>query len=57
MDAVEAGALVIVQDVRAELRRDGAARPVWMALAMDEDGLVQMKPQNLLLNLPLTGTH
>jgi hypothetical protein len=41
------------QDMRAELRRDGAARPVWLALAMDEEGLVQMKPQNLLLNLPL----
>jgi len=45
------------RDMRAELRHDGAARPVWLALAMDENGLVQMKPQNLLLNLPLTGTH
>ncbi|MDP3287083.1 MAG: DUF6352 family protein, partial [Methyloversatilis sp.] len=45
------------RDMRAELRRDGTARPVWLALAMDEDGLVRMKPQNLLLNLPLTGTH
>lgn len=44
-------------DVRAELRRDGAARPVWMALAMDDEGLVQMKPQNLLLNLPLAAPN
>ncbi|MBP9118200.1 MAG: hypothetical protein KBF58_08985 [Methyloversatilis sp.] len=45
------------QDVRSELLRDGEARPVWLALAMDEDGLVQMKPQNLLLNLPLAAAN
>ena len=44
-------------DMRAELRRDGEARPVWMALAMDDAGLVQMKPQNLLLNLPLAAVN
>jgi hypothetical protein len=37
------------RDMPSSLRRDGAARPVWLALAMDESGLVQMKPQNLLL--------
>ena len=45
------------QEMRAELRRDGGARPVWMALAMDEAGLVQMKSQNLLLNLPLAAAN
>lgn len=30
-----------------------APRPVWLALGMDEDGVVRMKPQNLPLNLPL----
>lgn len=28
-------------------------RPVYMGLAMDTEGIVRMKPQNLLLNLPL----
>ena len=37
----------------AEMRRDIAGRSVYLALAADEDGLVKMKPQNLLLNLPL----
>lgn len=37
----------------AELRPDIARRPVYMALAMDEENVVRMKPQNLLLNLPL----
>jgi len=34
------------------LRPDAAGRPVYLALAMDEDNVVRMKPQNLLLNLP-----
>ncbi len=37
----------------ADMRHDVAARPVYMALGMDEDNVVRMKPQNLLLNLPL----
>jgi hypothetical protein len=36
-------------DVRADL----AGRPVYVALSMDEENVVRMKPQNLLLNLPL----
>ena len=30
-----------------------AGKPVYLALAMDEQGVLQMKPQNLLFNLPL----
>jgi len=30
-----------------------AGRPVYLGLAMTEDGVVRMKPQNLLVNLPL----
>jgi hypothetical protein len=30
-----------------------AGRPVWLAMAMDADGRLKLKPQNLLLNLPL----
>jgi Family of unknown function (DUF6352) len=36
-----------------EMRSDVAGRPVYLALSMADDGVVHMKPQNLLLNLPL----
>jgi Family of unknown function (DUF6352) len=34
-------------------RPEVGGRPVYLALAMNEQNLVRMKPQNLLLNLPL----
>lgn len=37
----------------SEMRPDIAGRSVYLALAADEDDVVRMKPQNLLLNLPL----
>jgi hypothetical protein len=37
----------------ASMRPDIAGKPVYLALSMDENGVVRMKPQNLLLNLPL----
>jgi Family of unknown function (DUF6352) len=37
----------------AAMRPDIAGRTVYLALAADEAGVVRMKPQNLLLNLPL----
>jgi hypothetical protein len=37
----------------AAMRPDVAGRPVYLALAMDDSGVVRMKPQNLLVNLPL----
>jgi hypothetical protein len=37
----------------AEMRPDIAGRPVYLALAADENDIVRMKPQNLLINLPL----
>jgi len=36
-----------------EVRPEIGARPVWLILAMTEDGLVRMKPQNLIAGLPL----
>ena len=36
-------------DMRAAI----AGRPVYLAMAMDRDGRLKLKPQNLLLNLPL----
>jgi hypothetical protein len=36
-----------------DMRADIAGRPVYLALSMGEDGVVRMKPQNLLTNLPL----
>jgi hypothetical protein len=38
-----------LQDQDAEV----AGKPVYLALAMDADGALRMKPQNLLFNLPL----
>jgi uncharacterized protein DUF6352 len=40
----------------AAMRADVAGRPVYLALSMDEASVVRMKPQNLLLNLPLAQT-
>ncbi len=37
----------------AEMRADIAGRSVYLALSANEDEVVRMKPQNLLLNLPL----
>src|SRR5216117_3544010 len=37
----------------ASMRADLAGKPVYMALSMNENGVVRMNPQNLLLNLPL----
>ena len=37
----------------AAVRADVAGKPVYLALSMNENAVVRMKPQNLLLNLPL----
>ncbi len=37
----------------ADMRADIAGKPVYLALSMGEDEVVRMKPQNLLVNLPL----
>ncbi len=37
----------------ADMRPDLAGAPVWLGLAMAADGTLRLKPQNLLLNLPL----
>ena len=39
-----------------DLRPELAGRPVYLALACDENEVVRMKPQNLLVNLPLART-
>lgn len=36
-----------------EMRADVAGKPVYLGLAMTADGTLKLKPQNLLLNLPL----
>jgi hypothetical protein len=36
-----------------DMRRDIAGRPVYLGLSANADELVRMKPQNLLVNLPL----
>ncbi len=37
----------------AEMRADVAGRPVYLGMAMNTDGVLRLKPQNLLINLPL----
>ena len=36
-----------------DMRPAIAGRPVYLAMAMDANGWLKLKPQNLLLNLPL----
>lgn len=36
-----------------DMRADVVGKPVYLGLAMNADGVVKLKPQNLLLNLPL----
>ncbi len=38
---------------RTAMRQDIAGRPVYLALSCDEGDVVRLKPQNLLLNLPI----
>ena len=38
---------------RGEMRADVAGKPVYLGLAMAAEGTLKLKPQNLLLNLPL----
>ena len=40
-------------DEPAVMRPEIAGRPVYLAMAMDSQGRLKLKPQNLLLNLPL----
>ncbi len=41
-------------DQPAPVRADVAGRPVYLAMAMDEGNILRIKPQNLLVNLPLS---
>ena len=41
----------------ADMRADVAGRPVWLAMAMDAKHRLRLKPQNLLVNLPLARTQ
>jgi hypothetical protein len=38
-----------------DMRTDVQGKPVYLGLAISEQGLLKLKPQNLLLNLPLAG--
>ncbi len=40
-----------------EMRADVAGKPVYLGLAMNADKIIRLKPQNLLLNLPLHHHH
>ncbi|WP_349360413.1 DUF6352 family protein [Stappia sp.] len=40
-------------DTRGDVVETMRGKPVWLGLAMGADGILRMKPQNLLTNLPL----
>lgn len=40
----------------SEMRADVAGKPVYLGLTMNAENIVRLKPQNLLLNLPLATT-
>ena len=44
-------------DDPADMRPALAGRPVWLAMAMDEHDRLRLKPQNLLMNLPLAAVQ
>jgi hypothetical protein len=44
-------------DDPADMRAELAGRPVWLAMAMDDRNRLRLKPQNLLMNLPLARTQ
>jgi hypothetical protein len=41
-------------DDPADMREDVRGKPVYLGLAMAVDGSLKLKPQNLLINLPLS---
>jgi hypothetical protein len=43
----------LVFDDPQEMRADVAGKPIYLGLAMNAESIVRLKPQNLLLNLPL----
>ncbi|MEQ8818470.1 MAG: DUF6352 family protein [Thalassobaculum sp.] len=43
-------------DDTAAVRDNVAGRPIYLGLAMGDDGVVRMKPQNIISNLPLKPT-
>lgn len=57
LDVAENSRLVLLMRLDFERLSDQstetAGKPVYMALAVDEQGLLRFKPQNLLLNLPI----
>jgi hypothetical protein len=40
-------------DNASDMLQDVSGKPVYLAMAMDPQNLLKIKPQNLLLNLPL----
>jgi hypothetical protein len=58
LDAAESRRLLLLFrldcDDSTRLNPSMAGRPIYLGLAMDDTNLLRLKPQNLLLNLPLT---
>ena len=35
------------------LQKEFSGRPIYMGMSMNSDNLIRLKPQNILMNLPL----
>lgn len=61
LDADQSRRLLLLARLEFENMKDQssevAGKPVYLGLAMDEHGVLRVKPQNLLLNLPLAQRH
>ncbi|SDU05224.1 hypothetical protein SAMN05428979_1349 [Stappia sp. ES.058] len=44
-------------DNRSDSIESMRGKPVWLGLAMGHDGIIRMKPQNLLTNMPIRKRH
>jgi hypothetical protein len=42
---------------QSNMQQGGGGKPIYLGLAMDANGFVKIKPQNLLLNLPIQSTN
>jgi hypothetical protein len=43
--------------LQADMKQGREGKPIYLGLAMDTNGFVKIKPQNLLLNLPIQSTN
>jgi hypothetical protein len=52
-DVCSSDLFVLNFDSASDMLQEVSGKPVYLAMAMDPQNLLKIKPQNLLLNLPL----